>query len=183
MAGDNEMKWFLLALLVFLLAPGVVSATTSTDVTVNATPDHLSFTVTPAGFAFGVLARNTTVWANGYPPSWPLVSTNCTFTINSTSTYAMDIDVKGSDMSSVGVYKWVLSSTQNTDQYVMKIGVEGMVNEAAMITLNKVAWQEFVSNLGSGLGIRWEILLLSPTLYSESTPVSARLYLSARVTS
>jgi len=156
-----------LVLLVVLASP--VSALTTADVAVNATPSYVTITNAPDNYGFGtVLVSTNTSTAVGY------------FTITNGSSVAIDIAIS-CNATWAGGNGWTHSDT----------GTPASTTAALYSTPNTVAWNIIVknatpNNLVAGLAAStnqaWGLRLMSPTVYDDGVLKTNTVTLTATAT-
>lgn len=128
----------LIAALVMVLGgtlPAFAAATA--DVTVTATPEYLSITISnsPNTWAIGAIAEATTVYwtADTLVPAEPLVDGDMKETITNAGSVTSDVNIKCAAGFTGGV-GWTMSAdeTPGANEVNLRAGITGMANLAAM---------------------------------------------------
>lgn len=153
--------WLVFALLAMLTLPAM--GATSASVTINATPAYVSITSTPDNWTVngdaggtGTIAVNTEYYANPtsdiQPPSATINATACRFTMNSTSSVAIDVTVNmgnftGGDAmvnantgnntaGGYGGWTWKTGDTYPADRVLAQSAGSPLLNDALAANTN-----------------------------------------------
>lgn len=134
------MKRRLLAILIVAsLAVGAfvvpMSAATSANVTVTATPTFIAMTLSENSWSLGAVLENTTYYwtADGLVAAEPLVDGDMKATITNTGSVDETFNIKCANFT--GGVGWTMSTdnTPGSNEVAIRAGVTGMANRAAMI--------------------------------------------------
>jgi hypothetical protein len=138
-------------------------AATSADVTVTATPTYIAVTNGVSGFAVSLVAESN---ADSYwwksdgtvqsKPAEPFVDGGMASTITNTGSVNEDIKVKVTSTTWTGGVGWTVAGTVGVDTIVVKAGITGMANEAAMVTLTG-SDQTLKSALAAAGTVKWTL--------------------------
>jgi hypothetical protein len=155
-------------------------AATTADVTITATPEYLSITVSnsPNTWAIGAIAEATTVYwtADTLVPAEPLVDGDMKETITNAGSVTSDVTVECADFT--GGAGWTLSAdeTPAADEVNLRAGITGMANLAAMIQVVN-APAELIDSLAA-LGTKMFCLILETGTFSDGDAKSGTLTLT-----
>lgn len=137
---------------VVLVALNVVplSAATTADVTVTATPEFLAITNSEASWAIGSVAESATKWwtSDGNAPDAPFTDGDMKSTITNAGSVASDVDIKVAAF--IGGVGWTISTDDSpgVNEISIRAGITGTANEAAMVQVITTD-TELVSNLAA----------------------------------
>jgi hypothetical protein len=161
----------LMAVIAVIAVPAMPAfAATTADVTVTATPTYIAVTNSLASWSIGAVIEsqaNTYWWdadGSGYAaaPADPFVDGDMPATITNTGSVAEDIDVKVTSTTWAGGVGWTVAAAVGADTVVVKAGITGMANEAAMVVLTG-ADQELKDNLAASGTVKWILHLETGT--------------------
>lgn len=158
---------------------GLTFAATSAEVNITATPSYVSITNAPGDWALGTINTTEDYWWNGTEPGFPLTDDNCT--ANITNDGSVDVNVTVQGFTFAGGVTWTLADTAAEDVVVVKVGISGVTDEPNMTVLNGTAGQPLVEGLTwNGTNFTyWEIMIESPTGFTDGVEKSMNLTLSA----
>lgn len=157
-----------LVLMVALLLSGIpVTAATTQDVTIDATPSFISISNAPSTFDFLTVAagvdENT---GTDY------------FTITNSSTVATDIDIRAVTGWEGGANDWTYgASGENTGKLAASAGTGLYTVDIAAVDTD----YELIDNLGATTDDDWELKLIAPSsfTYGNAQQIVVRLTASA----
>jgi hypothetical protein len=161
---------FIVSIVVLYNTATPALAATTADVTVTATPEYLAITNGQASWAMGAVAEsqaNAYWWdsdGTGYQakPAEPFVDGGMATTITNTGSVTSDIEVKVTSTTWTGGVGWTIAGSVGADTVVVKAGITGMANEAAMITLTG-SNQDLKASLAASGTIKWILHLETGT--------------------
>ena len=147
--------------------------------------DELTFDLTvdisntPSSWSVGVVQPNTTYWANGAEPGWPLSTSDCWGNLTNNSTFAVNISASMTNM--IGGTTWTIGSSPGTNVFTIKIGIAGKANVGNFTTLSNtpVAW---ITSMAAGNMTRWTMVFYTPTnspQFADGTPKSGNMTFTA----
>lgn len=150
----------LLSLVTAILAFGAfalpMSAGTSADVTITATPTFLSITNSEATWTLGAItAASTYYWtADGLVAAEPLVDGDMKATITNAGSVLCDVNIKCANFT--GGVGWTLSAdeTPAANEINLRAGITGMANRAAMKQVTN-ADIELIDSLAASGTMMW----------------------------
>lgn len=159
-----------LAFGVAIAKPVPVEAATTADVAVTATPEFLAITNSLASWAVGAVAASDadSFWWDadgaGYQAKGaePFVDGWMPATITNTGSITSDIEVKVTSTTWAGGVGWTVAAAVGADTVVVKAGITGTANEAAMVVLTG-ANQDLKTSLASSGTIKWVLHLETGT--------------------
>ena len=129
-------------------------------------------------WGLGVVEENSTYWANGSEPTWPLTDPDAKWTVTNNSGASIDIYIKGTNFTG-GTPGWTLSGTPGEDQVVLVAFKEGDGSgDGKTLTLND---QLFIDSLGDGADMDWEMKFLSATSHSNGDLKTATVTITAQL--
>ncbi len=119
-------------------------------------------TNTPGFEGLGVVQQNSTYYAKGgsTAPSWPLGSTNCTFTLSNVGSINVTISAKATNWT--GGASWNLTTAAPSENKVRLSLYRAGDNLSDNLTLSTVD-QTFKSDLGPSVDILWDFKLETGT--------------------
>jgi len=170
---------FLVMTLVMTTALPVFAGTTA-DVTITATPEYLSITVSnsPNTWAIGAIAEAATVyWTDdSLVPAEPLVDGDMKETITNAGSVTSDVTVECANFT--GGVGWTLSAdeTPGANEVNLRAGITGMANLAAMIQVVN-APAELIDSLAA-LGTKKFCLILETGTFGDGVAKSGTLTLT-----
>lgn len=155
----------LLALAVVAFPVGIALAATTDTVTITATPEYLSITLTEydngandGNWTIGTVSTNSGYWWDDEggaqaDPSFPLGDANSSGNVTSGASVAQDIDIRinNGEFTSSGI-NWTVISGDPTgldDQVRLRAGNSTVPSEAGMLALSGTD-QEIMNALGAG---------------------------------
>lgn len=171
----------LLLVLTLVLTQAIPAlAATTADVTITATPEYLSITVSnsPNTWAIGAIAEATTVYwtPDDLVPAEPLVDGDMHETITNAGSVTSDVTVQCADFT--GGVGWTLSAdeTPAANEVNLRAGITGMANLAAMIQVVN-APAELIDSL-TALGTKKFCLILETGTFGDGDAKSGTLTLT-----
>lgn len=158
-----------------------VSAATTQDVTVTATPTYLAITNSEASWAVGVVATSGTYWWTGdtTAPEEPFIDGDMKSTITNTGSIASDVDVKVAAFT--GGVGWTISTddTPAAGEISLRAGITGTANEAGMIQIITTD-TELVDNLAAAGTKKWCMEMETPASFTDGVEKSGTVTLTIR---
>lgn len=137
---------------------------------------------TPSTWVMGIVSANTTYYAKGSTPGFPLASANTTFAVtNNTSGGSVNITIVSTDFrSSDNSSGWTLASSPAQDTVTFRAFSENATSSSnsTILTNNAQGW---VYSLGEGDTHYWELSLEAPTSFTFGKALSANVTLTAEV--
>lgn len=130
---------------------------------------------TPSGHGFGTVTTNSTYWANGSTPAFPLDAANATFNVTNSSGGSVNITIYTTNWT--GGVNWTLAASPGADQVMVLAGELGD-NEGDFLTLTE-AEQAFITSLADDASQEWELKLETPTSFSDGVLKEATVTLTA----
>lgn len=165
------MKRILLMVSTAMLAIGAfvapMSAATTQDVTVTATPTFVSISNSPNSFDFGSVAASTDEnTGTDY------------FTITNTSTVAIDVDIRAVSGWEGGATDWTYGAAgEDTAKLAASAGTGSYAVDIAAVDTD----YELIDSLGATTNDSWELKLVAPTSFTFGTEQSITVRLTASV--
>ncbi len=137
-----------------------------------ATPDIGN---TPTSKNFSTVNISSTYWANGATPPNPITDAYCTFTINNTGTITVNTTIKATDFT--GGVGWILGAPDATHarMTVYRSADNTTSNGTALTTAD----QTFKNGLATGVTLKWDIKLETPTDYTDTVEKSSTITITA----
>ncbi len=171
MKGGDKVKRYLRILLPFLIALVLVlgttipvSAATTADVTITATPEYLALTNDSGNWTIGAIAEATTVYftADSLIMAEPLVDGDMKGTLTNAGSVTSDIDIKA--YAFTGGVGWTISAdaTPGANEVSIRAGITGMANRAAMVQVITTV-TDLKASLAAAGTIMWGMELLTGT--------------------
>lgn len=176
----RRLLLILFALVVAIL-PLTVSAATTQDVTITATPTYIALTNSEATWAIGVVVESHEYYwwtTDGNAPApEPFEADDMKSTITNTGSVTEDIDLHGHDFS--GGVGWTLSAdeTPAADEVSVRYGITGCANRAGMTQIG-AADTELKDSLAASGTIKWCMSLETGT-FGDGVAKSGTITLTA----
>jgi len=130
---------------------------------------------TPSSENLGVVAINSTYYADGSAPSNPVGDGDCTFTITNSSGGAVDITIKASNFT--GGDGWTLTSGAPGSATVRMTAYYSGLNPASGVALT-TSYQSFISALADSGTKKWDFKLETGT-FTDGVSKSSTITISA----
>ncbi len=138
---------------------------------ISNTPGYIDLSI-----IYGYLSANQTYWSTNVSRTWPLADNQCYFYLSNNGTGAVNISVNATSFT--GGVPWTLNTSAGADQAVLKVGRSNIANETQMVTLNQTL-QSFITGMASGNTTKWELVLYTPTIYSDGVAKSSQILIIA----
>lgn len=192
--GGDKMKRYLRLLVPILMAvalsltpmlanPQPVAAAPTVEITITATPEYESMTISndPNTWAIGAIAAGTTVYwtADDLVPAEPLVDGDMHETLTNNGSVTSDITIECADFT--GGVGWTLSAdeTPGLNEVNLRAGITGMANMAAMIQVVN-APAELVDSIAAA-GTKKMCLILETGTFGDGVAKSGTVTLTIAI--
>ena len=154
----SGMKYLILLLMTVIIAfmPAYVSAATTQDVTINATPSYIAISNAPDNYTFGVVSTSTNY-----------TTTENYFNVTNDGSVNTDISIGTNNTEWVGGTAWTHSetATPGADTAGLMASTDNYASEH--IIVKNASPNDLDTSVAADASVLWELRLLSPTSFSD----------------